>query len=200
MNRLFNYGYYKRNYPMLIRLIINKRGVSHVQIQQIISGGSNTVVFGHKRRLSQKGQGWKEWPQNAKTKEASVKTVVKVGMYDHECMLRLLRAAGSDANWVKKTARILYPNLLTIIEWVRVSACVRAGWKIIIMITLVRFTAPLQTEKKKGGGGGVGGNLNRSTTTTSFMTKPQSSEAKNKLIEADRNRSKCTRKGSKQAS
>jgi hypothetical protein len=37
-------------------------------------------------------------------------------MYDHECMLRLLRAAGSDANWVKKTARILYPNLLTIIE------------------------------------------------------------------------------------
>ncbi len=60
MNRLFNYGYYKRNYPMLIRLIINKRGVSHVQIQQIISGGSNTVVFGHKRRLSQKGQGWKE--------------------------------------------------------------------------------------------------------------------------------------------
>jgi hypothetical protein len=38
-----------------------------------------------------------------------------------------------------------------------VSACVRAGWKIIIMITLVRFTAPLQTEKKKGGGGGGGG-------------------------------------------
>jgi len=52
--------------------------------------------------------------------------------------------------------------------------------------------------KKKGGGrGGRGGNLNRSTTT--IMTKPQSSKAKNKLIEADRNRSKCTRKGSKQS-
>jgi hypothetical protein len=55
------------------------------------------------------------------------------------------------------------------------------------MITLVRFTAPVQTEKKRGGGEGAGGgfesvNNNNYDKTPKFQSKKQAYRSRSKPL------------------